>query len=252
MNEENKSNKILLNRQNKKVKNEEKEKFITLNINVPIIKENNENNIDIFLGKYCKTISFNKSKYVKFFSTFMKRNQILKNQKSKKKNKIEILSDKNIQTPNFFFRVNKIVINSLYISCYPNKKTNIYHSAFPNRNIFKKLKSNKSSPKLKSSSLTKSLIEKYFKLNNNKSSRNKLSPIDKFRNIQKSDNKKLNYHLTNDIITNQNSKKLKHRNLFNIENIYKQQKKLPNNLCSNKGTQNEPIFKKIPSRNLKK
>ena len=249
INEENKSNKLFL-KENKKVKNDEKEDYITLNINALFKKENNEHNIDIFLPEYNKTISYNKSKYVNFFSTFSNKNIILNNQKNKLKNKTDILSDKIIQTPDFFFHINKIVINSSYISGCSKNEVNINNSAFPNRNIFKKLKSNKSSSKLNSFSFIKPLTDKFFKLYNKISSRNKLSPIIQFQNAQKLKHKKLNYHLTNDIIINQTPKKIYHRNLFDIENIYNQQKKLYSNLRSNKGTQNELIFKKIPAKQI--
>ena len=249
INEENKSNKIFL-KENKKIKNDEKGDYITLNINAPFKKGNNKNNIDIFLPEYNKTISYNKSKYIKFFSTFSNKYITLNNLKNKRKNKTDFLYNKKIQTPDFFFHINKIVINSSYISGCPKDEVNIHNSAFPNRNIFKKLKSNKSSSKIKSFSFTKPLTDKYFKLYNKITSRNKLSPIIQFKKAQKLEHKKLNYHLTNNNIINQTSKIIHHRNLVNIENIYKQQKKLYSNMRSNKGTQNELIFNKIPNKKI--
>ena len=217
--------------------NQKGEKYKTLNYNLDSQRNKNKRNVDLVLKNNNKTISYNKSKYIKFFLSFCTNDQTLAKLKNIRKNKTELFSDKLIQTQPLFFKLRNAFINNMS-SSKNNNNNKIKSNGFPNRNklnivnipaISKPISINKSINKSVNKSINKSI-----NLPNKILIKNK---IFLYRNL----NKKPKVESKSYILSN------RHHNLINIDSIYSQVNKQNSNLNSYRKIKNENNIQKIPA-----
>ena len=224
------------------------EKYKTLNNNLIYKRDKNKENLDLVLQNYNKTISYNKSKYIKFFIFFCSNDQILGKLKNIRKNKTELFSDKLIQTQPLFFKLRNAFINNISSSMNYSNNIKIKSNGFPNRNKLN-IVHIPSVPKptwiYKSNNKS---INKSINLPNKMLLKNK---IIMYRNLNKKikpKNKSINYQLNK---KNKESKSYilsnRYHNLSNIDSIYSQVNKQNNIINSYRKVQNEKNIKKIPA-----
>ena len=216
--------------------NQKGEKYKTLNYNLDSQRNKNKRNVDLVLKNNNKTISYNKSKYIKFFLSFCTNDQTLAKLKNIRKNKTELFSDKLIQTQPLFFKLRNAFINNMS-SSKNNNNNKIKSNGFPNRNklnivnipaISKPISINKSINKSVNKSINKSI-----NLPNKILIKNKIFLYRNLNKKPKVKNKSINYQLNK---KNKESKSYilsnRHHNLINIDSIYSQVNKQNSNLNS--------------------
>ena len=263
-NEEMKQKENIIYELNKIFKNNKKEENITFNVNLPIKKQKRILNDENVLLNNNNTISFERLKYIKFFTSIFNNNESLKNPNNiKKKNKTQIFSDKIIQTPSYFYKTKNIILNKSHFVPILNKKIiiKIKNSVFPKSIAIKKDENQKVINNIKLIRFTKSFgKDKYIKIKNQILSRNKLSPIIKLNKKKVTKIRNIKHHLTNDYIPAHISEKKyfpisekrQHKNLLNIENIYFQGQKHYNHYLSKRIIPFEGKKLKIKLHPLKK
>ena len=231
--------------------NQKGEKYKTLNYNLDSQRNKNKRNVDLVLKNNNKTISYNKSKYIKFFLSFCTNDQTLAKLKNIRKNKTELFSDKLIQTQPLFFKLRNAFINNMP-SSKNNNNNKIKSNGFPNRNklnivnipaISKPISINKSINKSVNKSINKSI-----NLPNKILLKNKIFLYRNLNKKPKVKNKSINYQLNK---KNKESKSYilsnRHHNLINIDSIYSQVNKQNSNLNSYRKIKNENNIQKIPA-----
>ena len=225
-------------KQIKIINNNQKEENITYNINKQLKNINYKLNAEHLLFKRNNTISFTKSQYIKFFSSFFNKEIKLKNPKNIKKNRTAIFSDKIIQTPSYLFNVRRKIINRSNIPLQKLKTLNIKQTILQS-SIIKNVNKGNISTFIKPIRDINSITYNYLKFRNQNISRNYLAPIRNFSKIKKIKVKKNNQHLNNEDKSNKVSERRKHHNLLNVESIYILGKKKFKNYISNRSTSNE-------------
>jgi len=222
LNEVRKSDKSLIkmNDDNILVNNNEKEKHQTSIINRLLEKEKYKINGEITPNKFNSTISYSRAKYIKFFSLIsksVKKIKILSKPYIQKAKRYQNLSNKIIQTPLNFFDNNKSDLSKSFYC----KKKKAKLCLYPNLSIKQLLKSRIFSMKKTTSFNQSKNYDNPLKFPNSRISRNKLlNPIPNHSQISK--NKKLVNKMTNANIPLNIPEKTIHRNLVNIENVYKE------------------------------
>ena len=218
--------------------NKRREKNKTFNHNFITQNAKNRQNFDLVSQKYNNTFSFNKSKYIKFFSSFITNEKILRKIKNIRKNKTELFSDKIIQTQSHFFNVRKAFINNIQSSVNSQKNIKLKNACIPNRN--------------KLNIVHIPSVSKPTSINKSINFPNKIIPKNRVlsnKNINtriKPKNKVINYNL---IKRKKESKSYiisnRHHNLLNINGYSIKEKKQPNLIDSYSKIPNETNIPKL-------
>jgi hypothetical protein len=246
--------------------NKKGRKYKTLNYNLVPQRDKNKGNLDLVLQNKNNTISYNKSKYIKFFSSFCTNDHVLDKLKNIRKNNTELFSDKLIQTQPLFFKLRNAFMDKMSSSMNCSKNIKIKSIGFPNRNKLNIIHiPSVSKPTSINQSINKSInksvnvsINKSINLPNKISIKNKIFMFKNPNKKIKSKNKSINYQSNK---KNKESKSYflsnRHKNLINIDSIFSQIYKQNNYKNSCKKIQNEkniqkmPVIKKITFKKIK-